>query len=428
MTSQKPATGLDFFQPSTWQALIGVKGYRLYAVGNGAALTAERLPEPSDPRLLGVRPAAEQSTAQDTQTAQRHQVLVTWVSSPSCAAQPAAHGARSSQQACPTSWQAVRSVQTLAELKSYLDQHGKTFIVFFTRTLPKNHGSSANGCAPPVASPEWIGRGLGLAEEDLEALCVLGRIRELEAWGLGDHPAVESAARGSEPGRCMFPECAEPPRVPLLNEVYCVSHYITACYEKLDDCSQLIIRRPLTEELAEQLRAFLSACMEQSASLTRPADLSNLVRARLTDIRYMASELRRRLRRGPRIAESRPVRLLCETPGRAWSEETRTVQISRQGAMFTCEHLARAEDRLFLERPDTGCRARIRMVWRRPEKLGRFAMGVELLNSDNFWGANWTAWEDPAPSQALSRRLPQPVSPTGLDPAAADPDKPNSIR
>jgi len=49
----------------------------------------------------------------------------------------------------------------------------------------------------------------------------------------------------------------------------------------------------------------------------------------------------------------------------------------------------RPEDWLFVERLDTGTRARARMAWRGPAKAGHFAIGLEFLDSENFWGLNW---------------------------------------
>jgi hypothetical protein len=77
---------------------------------------------------------------------------------------------------------------------------------------------------------------------------------------------------------------------------------------------------------------------------------------------------------------------------------TRTHLIGRYGALFECKHLIRQEDRLFLERMDTGIRTRVRMVSRKPRKLCCFATGVEFLDSGNFWGLNWAIWTDPLPS------------------------------
>jgi len=39
------------------------------------------------------------------------------------------------------------------------------------------------------------------------------------------------------------------------------------------------------------------------------------------------------------VAVSRPVRLLCETPGRPWQEVQQTFLISRFGAMLECKNL-----------------------------------------------------------------------------------------
>ena len=170
----------------------------------------------------------------------------------------------------------------------------------------------------------------------------------------------------------------------------CAEHFIVTCYERLDRCAERLGQRNAAAAESGEMRLFLAACIEQATALTRnPFQQEALERARLLDILYTASDLLRHMRRSPRRLESIQVRLMCETPGRAWKEEVRTKLISRHGAMLECEHLVRAEDWLSVERVDTGRKVRARMAWRGSMTGCHFPVALEFLDADNFWGISW---------------------------------------
>src|SRR5262249_28878870 len=153
------------------------------------------------------------------------------------------------------------------------------------------------------------------------------------------------------------------------------------CYERLDDCREKLGQRRPTEQTSEEMRVFLRECVEQASDLTRnPFSQDALERARLLDILHTASDLSRRVRRSARCEQAFAIRVQCETPGRPWKEDLRTMQVSQHGAMLECEHLVRPEDWLLVERLDTGKRTRARMAWRGPAKAGHFTLGLELVD------------------------------------------------
>jgi hypothetical protein len=48
-------------------------------------------------------------------------------------------------------------------------------------------------------------------------------------------------------------------------------------------------------------------------------------------------------------------------------------------------------------RLDTGTEARARVAWQRQSKAGRFDIGIELLNCENFWSFEWGGGEGVPP-------------------------------
>ncbi len=96
------------------------------------------------------------------------------------------------------------------------------------------------------------------------------------------------------------------------------------------------------------------------------------------------------LRRSPRKVASIPVRLRCEEPGRGWEEDTRTVLLSRYGAALECQHPVETGQMLLVLRTDTGQRAYAQVALRQGKEDGRFEIGVEFLDCDNFWELDWS--------------------------------------
>jgi hypothetical protein len=114
-------------------------------------------------------------------------------------------------------------------------------------------------------------------------------------------------------------------------------------------------------------------------------DLSNLERARLTDIAIWATELGRCLRRSPRSPFAIPIRLISEMPGRSWAEDTYTVDVDRHGARARCQNAVKNGDVLRIFRPDVGESEECRVVWQQKLPSGAHEIGIEFLGAKNFW-------------------------------------------
>lgn len=190
--------------------------------------------------------------------------------------------------------------------------------------------------------------------------------------------------------QCCVSGCTEAASVLLETRPFCVPHFISTSYERIEQYGLTVTEHRSYEEQAGSMGQFLVDCIARSADLTQCAEqLDNLSRARLLDILLRAAELTRYLRRSPRRLAVIPVQLRCEKLGRAWDEETETRVLSRFGAMLECSHAVELGDNLLLTRLDTGEQARTRIVWRKQNISGRFEIGIELLNCENFWGFEW---------------------------------------
>lgn len=204
---------------------------------------------------------------------------------------------------------------------------------------------------------------------------------------------------------CSASGCGRASAAALDIRPLCREHFITFCYANLDEYGRLLEESRYRDTTTELVRRFLSDCTRSAADLAQSArDLDNLERARLLDILLRAGELSRQLRRSPRKVATVPVRLSSDKLGQSWEELAVTRVISRFGAAVECSHPVEAGDALYLERQDRPDKVRARVAWRQPKLEDRWEIGLEFLQSENFWDMDWNTadtnfWQEPAPSK-----------------------------
>jgi hypothetical protein len=181
----------------------------------------------------------------------------------------------------------------------------------------------------------------------------------------------------------------------LDGEQLCRAHFISSCYDRLDQYDETRKGPGLTASDSESVRRFIHECTRQADVIESCApDLDNLDRAKLLHIIISASELGRHLRRSPRKVAVIPVRLSSEKIGGAWEEETETLLVSRYGALLRSKHGAKAGETINVSRVDTGATTVARVAWQRPTGSEDLRVGVEFLSCENFWGLDWGVVEE----------------------------------
>jgi hypothetical protein len=189
--------------------------------------------------------------------------------------------------------------------------------------------------------------------------------------------------------------CRQPADAALGPTSFCQSHFISACYEQLDEARHWLRGMYSSSLSAEAVRYFLTDCTRQATALARQAGVARtLEEVRLRDILHRTTELERLLK-NPQKAAAIAVELRSEVPGRPWEEELETRLLSRNGALVPCGHLREIGDTLVVTQMETGRRARVRVVWQQKGSGGSIEIGIEILNSENFWGAHWSPAEGP---------------------------------
>lgn len=189
---------------------------------------------------------------------------------------------------------------------------------------------------------------------------------------------------------CHVAGCNGSRAATLDGDSYCREHFISECYTRLDRYDEIRKGPGLSATNPEAVRRFIHECTRSADEIEHAGDnLDNLDRAKLLHIILSASELGRHLRRSPRRVVTIPVKLSSDKMGGSWEEETETVLVSRYGALVRCKHPAKAGETIHLVRADTGEKAVARVAWQRPLANDDVRIGVEFLESENFWGLDW---------------------------------------
>jgi hypothetical protein len=191
-------------------------------------------------------------------------------------------------------------------------------------------------------------------------------------------------------GLCTVTDCLQTSAATLDDKNLCVAHFISVCYEQLEQYDKMQREHTLSVSEAEVARHFINQCSRLADEIEHNTkSLENLDRARLLHIILWANEMGRFLRRSPRRAASIDVRLSCDKLGNAWEEITQTVLLSQHGAALKCDRPTKPGDAVVLERLDTGQKVNARVAWHRSEDKSGIRIGIEFVGCDNFWGIDW---------------------------------------
>jgi hypothetical protein len=194
---------------------------------------------------------------------------------------------------------------------------------------------------------------------------------------------------------CGVQGCEQTAEATIDGEALCRGHFISRCYAQLERLEEVQKAHRLSLPDGESVRRFINQSSRQADEIEHTAkNLDNLDRARLLHIILWANEVGSYLRRSPRKSASIPVRISCDKLGSAWEEQTQTVLLSRYGASLRCGHSAKPGERVQLERLDTGERVLGQVAWQRSAENDGARIGIEFVDSENFWGLDWGVVEE----------------------------------
>jgi len=214
--------------------------------------------------------------------------------------------------------------------------------------------------------------------------------------------AEEKKEAPLEGTKCSFEGCANRTVGALEGHPFCGDHFILTCHTQLDTYYARFKERRWRGVSLEAVSRFIQECMREADRI----GLDKVERARLLNVILSAADLGRHLRRSPRKALVIPVRLLSEKPEELWQEDTETVVVSRCGALVRSEHSAEVDQKLRVFKKDERQQARARVAWCPRERETNPVLALEFVDSDNFWGLDWSAIERELASQGDQPRSP----------------------
>jgi len=191
---------------------------------------------------------------------------------------------------------------------------------------------------------------------------------------------------------CAWTGCGRASDAHVAHRSLCLEHFFEFSHRRMDSIRRVLGDSELSRELIGDAHTFLSEVIAQTTQLaTQVKLLEPALRDQLLSLSTSAAELYNRVRRAPRLSR----RLYCLLrPGIASSEVLErcfTVNISQRGACLELASPQRIGREITLERLDTRQSARAKVAWTRQEPSGKYFAGVEILDSEDFWGLSVSA-------------------------------------
>ena len=169
----------------TWKQLLDAQGYQTVDIATGERvldLCAHLQPdlvllEADLPDVSGLEICRR--LKQDPRNRLTPVILIAGLSEGPHASAPQSTEADDLWDSRPTRWEALTRVQSLMQLKSYIDEQAEAVMLSLARTIEARDSYTRGHCERIAASAARLGHKLGLAEDQIEALRVAGVIHDV---------------------------------------------------------------------------------------------------------------------------------------------------------------------------------------------------------------------------------------------------------
>jgi hypothetical protein len=185
----------------------------------------------------------------------------------------------------------------------------------------------------------------------------------------------------------MWPGCQYRADARLENRSLCRDHFYEAATTNLQRYQSRLEKANSVEKEKISLLNFVSEVIGQTTVLVaRTKFLSEAQRDLFLALSHSAIAFYKRVQRDPRKDSEVPLLLSSTKQGTPRSEATRTVNISLKGACLETKISWQAGEEVRIARLDTNGEARARVTWVEHPRLLAGRIGIEILDSDDFWG------------------------------------------
>jgi hypothetical protein len=132
---------------------------------------------------------------------------------------------------------------------------------------------------------------------------------------------------------------------------------------------------------------FISEVISQTTTLVANAKLlAPAQRDQFLKLSLSAAELYKQIQRKARIRRNMPILVYREKDPKPMRELTNTVDVSKQGVCIATVRLWEIGEKIWVEKPGNQVRTLARVAWLKKGELTQFLMGLDILDSEDFWG------------------------------------------
>jgi len=168
-----------------WQKLLGEQGYRIVGIGNGQRVLDLCLHLQPDLVLIDAALTGLSGfevcrrLKEDPRTRVTPVVLITTLSDDVNLAQARDAGANDFWGPRPSRWEAITRVQSLIQMKSYIDDQSEAVVISLARSIEARDPYTQGHCERISLLAVKLGEKIGLREDQCEALRVAGMVHDI---------------------------------------------------------------------------------------------------------------------------------------------------------------------------------------------------------------------------------------------------------
>ena len=196
---------------------------------------------------------------------------------------------------------------------------------------------------------------------------------------------LESARQASD-SKCVWAACGKAAEATLSRRPLCRLHFYEIASQRLAECSGRFAETLANEGERAAALAFLSEIITQTTNLAASAKyLSASQRDQFLELSMSAMDVSKRIQRFPRTEVQILLALYRSGDPTRVCESTRTINISKRGACVETRIPWDVGENVWIEDSKLGRRALARTAWVTKDGATSGAMGVEILDWEDFW-------------------------------------------
>lgn len=188
------------------------------------------------------------------------------------------------------------------------------------------------------------------------------------------------------PQRCGWVGCSQPSTASLDQRPLCVEHFLRSAQRRLTSIESSVNKQGGERDVPADIQSVLSELVSQIPTVVASTRLLHPeLRDKFMALSETAARLYKQARRPPRFDRSVSCQIRMSVLSSEAPLRVSTLNVSQRGASVETTHPFQTKQVVTLQRDDTGKRVSAKVVWVKKAAKG-FAVGLEILDHDDFWG------------------------------------------